>query len=81
MSTLDTTTPEEWRDLACDWRGTWGRCFSLATHGLFVGGTGTPFAARCRKHIEQQRQATLSKHPTWTVDVRPLVVRATPRRR
>jgi hypothetical protein len=65
------------QDLACDWRTEDGRCASRATHGLFIVGTGTPYAARCPEHIEHQRRLTLFEHPGWMLGVQPLVDRAT----
>jgi hypothetical protein len=78
MTTTGTAVPEEWQNLACDWRTTWGRCYEPATHGLFTPGTTTPLAARCAKHIEAQRAATASEQPAWTLEVRPLLSSVTP---
>jgi hypothetical protein len=69
---MATTIPEEWRDLACDWRTAWGRCYEPATHGVFTPGVGAPLAARCARHIEAQRQATAREHPEWPIEVRAL---------
>jgi hypothetical protein len=76
MSTGGSTIPEEWRDLACDWRTSWGRCYEPATHGVFTPETPPPLAARCAAHIEAQREATAREHPEWTLEVRPLTADA-----
>ncbi len=69
---MNSTLPEEWRDLACDWRTHWGRCIEPATHGVFVAGSATPLAARCAKHIEMQRQRTAEEKPGLIIEVRAL---------
>jgi hypothetical protein len=71
MSASAIEVSQEWRDLACDWRTDWGRCYGPATHVIVETGTTVPLAARCAQHIEAQLVATVREHP----DCDPLEIR------